>query len=120
MGMRPRLICMAAQPARARPKRQSVFVRSRNIKRRLIIFLFANDKHFETIGCVARADWISRGIPCSFPAHRKNSLRAREITTKPLNKFLARVAQSFYICSRAGGAAEPIVGLLNRGVSVAG
>jgi hypothetical protein len=43
-------------------------------------------------------------------------------TQKPLNKFLPKVARSFYICSCAvpEETAEPIVDLLNRGVSVVG
>ena len=42
---------------------------------------------------------------------------------KPLNKFLPKVAWSFYICSCTAvpeETAEPIVDLLNRGVSVVG
>jgi hypothetical protein len=44
-------------------------------------------------------------------------------TPKPLNKFLPKVAWSFYICSCTAvpeKTAEPIVDLLNRGVSVVG
>jgi hypothetical protein len=40
--------------------------------------------------------------------------------SKPLDKFLAKVASLFYICSRVAApaeTAEPIVDLLNRGVS---
>jgi hypothetical protein len=45
------------------------------------------------------------------------------ITPEPLNKFLARVAWSFYVCSCTAVSVEidePIIGLLNRSVSVAG
>ena len=44
------------------------------------------------------------------------------ITPGPRNKFLAKAAESFYICSCAFAleTAEPIVVLLNRGVSVDG
>jgi hypothetical protein len=49
--------------------------------------------------------------------------RKCEPTPKPLNKFLARVASLFYVCSCnavPAEVAEPIVDLLNRRVSVAG
>jgi len=42
------------------------------------------------------------------------------VTPEPLDKFLAKVASWFYICSRVAALAEmtePIVDLLNRGVS---
>jgi len=43
------------------------------------------------------------------------------VTPEPLDKFLAKVASWFYICSRVAAAlaemTEPIVDLLNRGVS---
>ena len=48
---------------------------------------------------------------------------ATAVTPKSLNKFLAKITKSFYIRSRTAIPAEivdPIVDLLNRGVSIAG
>ena len=62
-------------------------------------------------------DLVSRGANSASPNN------ATAVTPEPLNKFLAKVAKSFYICSCAAvpaEIAEPIVDLLNRGVSVAG
>src|SRR5271156_314228 len=57
------------------------------------------------------------------PRHARlvyNSQAAQQIS---VNKFLAKVAQSFYFCSCIAipaEIAEPIVDLLNRGASLAG
>ena len=49
--------------------------------------------------------------------------KRNDATPKPLNKFLPKVAWLFYICFCTAvpeETAEPIVDLLNRGVSVVG